>query len=578
MPSQPLSNHQLAEIFNLIGNLLEIKGEVIYKILAYRKAAEALVNDGRDVNQLWREGKLTEIPGVGKAISEKIDELLSTGKLEFLEKLKSEVPESLAALLQVPDLGPKKVALFWKELGVTDLTGLEAAARGGKLRSLPGMGEKSEARILAGIEALGRRSGRIPLGRAWPFAQELAAALRRVPGVVAVEPAGSLRRMRATVGDVDLIVAAADSSEVMAAFVGRPDVARVLGQGETKSSVEFTHGLRAQLWVHPPERFGTALQYATGSKDHNVRLRELALKQGLSLSEHALTRQDGSEILCANEEQVYAALGLPWISPELREDRGEVQLARSGELPALIQLADLQADLHLHTTWSDGKLSVREMAEAALRRGLKTLAITDHSQSLGVAGGQSAEDLLAQRAEIDAVQAELGERLRLLQGAEVEIRADGALDYPDEVLARLDIVIASLHSGLRQPREKVTERMLNAIRNPHVDVIAHPTGRLLPDREPADLDMQAILAASAESGVALEINAHPSRLDLDDVYARRAIELGIPLSINTDAHAESDLDLLHFGVATARRGWVQAEQVINTWERGRLTGWLKKRG
>ena len=574
MPTGKLSNHQLAEIFNLIGDLLEIKGEVIYKILAYRKAADALVNYGRDVNEVWREGKLTDIPGVGKAISEKIDELLSTGELEFLEKLKKEVPESLAQLLQVPDLGPKKILLFWRELGITGLEELEAAARDGKLRSLPGMGEKSEARILAGIEAMARRTSRIPLGRAWPSAQELCAFLRTVPGVAAVEPAGSLRRMRATVGDLDILVAAQDSSPVMAAFVGRPDVARVLGHGETKSSVEFNHGLRAQLWVHPPERFGTALQYATGSKEHNVRLRELALKQGLSLSEHALTRKDGSEILCASEEQVYAELGLPWIPPELREDRGEVQAARAGELPALIQLVDIQADLHVHTTWSDGKLSVKEMAEAALRRGLKVLAITDHSQSLGVAGGLSPEDLAAQRVEIDGVQAELGERLRLLQGAEVEIRADGSLDYPDEVLARLDIVFASLHTGLRQPRDKVTTRLLDAIRNPHVDAIGHPTGRLIPDREPADLDMDAVFAAAAEHGLALEINAHPSRLDLDDIYSRRAIELGIPLSINTDAHAESDLDLLHFGVATARRGWVRAGQVINAWDTRRLLSWL----
>ncbi|UCH61356.1 MAG: DNA polymerase/3'-5' exonuclease PolX [Anaerolineales bacterium] len=578
MTTARYSNHQLAEVFQLIANLLEIKGEVIYKILAYRKAADALINYGHDVNEVWREGKLTDIPGVGKAISEKIDELLTTGKLEFLEKLKREVPESLAQLLQVPDLGPKKIALFWRELEITNVSELEEAARKGRLRALPGMGEKSESRILAGIEAMARRTTRIPLGRAWPFAQELKESLRRVPGVVAVEFAGSLRRMRPTVGDLDILVAASNSSPVMAAFVGRPDVARVLGHGETKSSVEFTHGLQAQLWVHPPERFGTALQYATGSKDHNVRLRELALKQGLSLSEHALTRQDGSEIQCESEEQVYATLGLPWIPPELREDRGEVQAARAGELPSLIQLSDIQADLHVHTTWSDGKLSVKQMAEAAMRRGLKILAITDHSQSLGVAGGLTSEDLLVQREEIDHVQAEIGDRIHLLQGTEVEIRADGALDYPDEVLAKLDIVFASLHSGLRQPRDKVTERLLNAMRNPHVDAIGHPTGRLIPDREPADLDMAAILSAAVENNVALEINAHPSRLDLDGIYARRAIEMGILLSINTDAHAESDLDLLHFGVATARRGWVQAGHVLNSWDREQLLAWLYGRG
>ena len=387
MTGKRFSNQQLAETFELIANMLEIKGEVIYKILAYRKAADSLVNLGRDVNDVWREGKLTEIPGVGKAIAEKIDELLSTGKLDFLEKLSSEVPISLVDLLQVPDLGPKKVTLFWKQLGVTNMAELEAAAQSGKLRNLPGMGEKSEARILAGIAAVARRGDRIPLGKAWPFAQELIALLRSVPGVLAVETAGSLRRMRSTVGDLDILAAAHDSATVMQAFTSHKQVVRVASQGETKASVEFEHNIRAQLWVHPPERFGTALQYATGSKDHNVRLRELALKKGLSLSEHALQRTDGSEILCATENEVYAALGLPWVPPELREDRGEVQAAMAGKLPDLIELEDIHAELHAHTTWSDGKLSVRELAEAARKRGMKVLAITDHSGSLGVAGG-----------------------------------------------------------------------------------------------------------------------------------------------------------------------------------------------
>ena len=579
MSEQPrrFSNQQLAESFTLIANLLEIKGEVIYKILAYRKAADSLENLGRDVNDIWREGKLTEIPGVGKAIAEKIDELLSTGKLVFLEKLSAEVPPSLVELLQVPDLGPKKAAVFWKQLGITTLTELEAAAREGKLRHLPGMGEKSEGRILAGIEAVARRTDRIPLGKAWPYAQELLAQLRALPAVTAAEVAGSLRRMRATVGDLDLLVAASDSAQVMQAFTGHPDVLRVLGQGETKASVEFSHNLRAQLWVHPPDRFGTALQYATGSKDHNVRLRELALKKGLSLSDQSFLRQDGTEILCATEEEVYKLLDLPWVPPELREDRGEVQAAVAGKLPTLIGLSDVLAELHAHSTWSDGKLSIREMANAARQRGLKVLAITDHSGGLGVAGGLKAEDLGKQRLEIDAVQSELGDSLLLLQGCEVEIRADGTLDYPDEVLAQLDIVIASLHVSLRQPREQVTQRMLNTIRNPHVDIIGHPTGRMIPNREGADLDMDAVLAEAAKQGVALEINAHPSRLDLDDIYARRAAELGILLCINTDAHSASDFDMLFFGVATARRGWIKPNDVINTWETQRLLDWLKAR-
>lgn len=578
MMSRKFSNQELAEVFQTIADLLEIKGEVIYKILAYRKAADSLNSLGHDVTEYWRKGNLTEIPGVGKAIADKIDELLTTGKLEFLEELRAEVPDGLSKLLEVPDLGPKKVALFWQELGITTLGELEAAARAGKLRSLPGMGAKSEAKVIAGIESLARRTTRIPLGRAWPAAQAILAQLRQVPGVTAAEAGGSLRRMRATVGDLDLLAAANDSAAVMEAFTNHPEVARVLGKGTTKSSVEYVHGLRAQLWVHPPERFGTALQYATGSKDHNVRLRELALKKGLSLSDQAFLKEDGHEILCATEEQAYEILGLPWIPPEIREDRGEIRAALAGELPQLIHLSDVQSELHCHTTWSDGKLSVKEIALAARERGFKVLAITDHSPSLGVTGGLSIEDIPVQRAEIEVAQSELGDSIQLLQGVEVEIRADGTLDYPDEVLAGFDIIFASLHVSLRQPRERITHRLLNAIANPHVDVIGHPTGRLIPDREGADLDMDAVLAAAAQSGVALEINAHPSRLDLEDIYARSAVELGIPLSINTDAHSPEDMDLMHFGVATARRGWVEAENVINTWKTERLLGWLKNRG
>ncbi|HEX9092234.1 MAG TPA: DNA polymerase/3'-5' exonuclease PolX [Anaerolineales bacterium] len=573
-----MTNQQLAKTFSMIADLLEIRGENIYKILAYRKAADSLSNLSQDINDIWKQGKLTEVDGVGKAIAEKIDELLSTGHLGFLEKLEAEVPASLAEELQVPDLGPKKVALFWKELGITSLSQLEEAARSGKLRNLPGMGEKSESKLIAGIEALGRRSTRLPLGRAWPFAQELLEYLGRAPGVKAVEVGGSLRRMRSTVGDIDILAAARDSSAVMDAFVKRKDVARVLGKGETKASVEFTHGLQAQLWVHPPEHWGTALVYATGSKDHNVRLREYALKKGFSLSEHSLKRKDGSEVICDREEDVYETLGLPWIPPELREDRGEVQAAIKGKLPDLIELKDIKSDLQDHSTWSDGKLSIREMAEAAEKRGMKVLAMTDHTNSLGVVQGMDAAAVKEQGHEIEKVMKEMGKGIRLLKGAEVEIKTDGSLDYSDDVLASLDIVVASIHTGLRQPREKITERLIKAMRNPNVDIIGHPTGRLFPDRESSDLDMDAVFKTASETGVAMEINAHPMRLDLDDVHAKRANEMGIKLSINTDAHVEEDMDYLHFGVSTARRAWVEAEDVINTWPVQKLLEWLKSRG
>ena len=574
-----MNNREVADVFTLIANLSEIKGEIIYKTLAYRKVAESLTNLDRDVNEYWKEGKLQDIPGVGKAISEKINELLRTGRLEFLEKLEKEVPPGLADWLRVPGLGPKKVALIWKERDITTLVQLEKAARAGKLRDLPGMGEKSEAQILSGIESLARRSGRIPLGRAYPLAQEIIAVLKKVKGVIAAEPAGSLRRMRPTVGDLDILVASKESGPVMEAFVNLPGVVRVLGKGDTKSSVEFGDGVRAQVWVHPPEKFGTALQYATGSKDHNVRLRALALDRDLSLSEHALTRTDGSgEIRCATEEEVYAALGLPWIPPELREDRGEVQAAQAGRLPRLIEVKDIHADLQVHSTWSDGKLSMLEMARAAARRGLRAIAFTDHSISLGVASGLSLEDHRKQQAEIKKVQRTLGDSIRVLHATEVEIKADGTLDYPDEFLASLDLVLASLHTSLRQPRQKITERLVKAVRNPHVDIIGHPTGRLLPDREGADLDMEVVLSEAAQSGVALEINADPARLDLDDIMARRARDMGIPLSINTDAHTAAGLEVLFFGVAIARRAWLTRKDVINAWPVDRLLEWLKQRG
>ena len=574
-----MNNADLAQVFANIGDLLEIKGENKFKIIAYRRAAETLREYNREVQAVWQEGGLRDIPGVGQAIADKIDELLTTGQLGMYERLKQEIPAGLIEVMAVPDLGPKKAALFWKELDITSVPALEAAARAGKLRSLAGMGEKSEAKIIAGIESLARRAtGRRPLGHAWSLAQDVLAFLRGLPGVEQAEAAGSLRRRRSTIGDLDFLVAANDAGPIMDAFCAHPSVARVLGHGPTKSSVEFANGLQADLRVLPLARFGTLLQYFTGSKDHNVKLRELALKKGLSLSEHAYTRADGSEILCATEAEVYAQVGLDYIPPELREDRGEIEAAAKHQLPRLVELGDLRTDLHAHTTWSDGALSIHAMALAAQARGRVGLAITDHSQSLGVTGGLTPERLRAQRAEIDQEQKRLGGGFLLLQGSEVEIRADGQLDYADEDLAALDIVVASLHTSLRQPREQVTQRLLNAINNPHVDIIGHPTGRLFPDREGADLDVEVVLRAAAASGVALEINANPSRLDLDDALAYRALELGCLLAIDTDAHADANFDLAHFGVGIARRAWATPDRVINTWPPEKLRAWLASRG
>jgi DNA polymerase (family 10) len=573
-----MTNQELAEVFALVGDLLEIKGEIVYKTLAYRKAAESLAVLGRDVNDIWKEGgqkALLEIPGVGKAIAEKIDELLKTGKLEYLEKVKKEVPAELATLLQIPDLGPKKVGMFYRELGITTIDQLKEAAEKGKLRDLPKMGEKSEAKILAGIESLGRRSGRLPLGSVLPFAEELLATVRKIPGVKAAELAGSLRRMRHTVGDIDILVAAKKPETVIAAFTAAPGVARVTGQGTVKAGVEFHNGMRAQIWVHQPERFGTALQYATGSKEHNVRLREMALDKSLSLSDQSFLREDGTEILYATEAEVYHELGMPWIPPEIREDTGEIQAALQGNLPKLIETKNIRAELHCHTTWSDGQTSIQEMATAAKKRGYKVLAITDHSPSIGLVNGLSVERLREQRKEIEKLRKKMGDTLLILHGVEVEIKAEGSLDYADEILEWLDIVIASLHVSIRQPRAQVTERVITAMRNPHVDIIGHPSNRMLPDREGADLDWDAVLKVAAETHTALEINSNPRRLDLDDVQARRAIDRGIKLVINTDAHHPDHMEFMPFGVATARRGWVTAADVINTWTPKQIKAWLK---
>ena len=548
-----MNNRELADTFTLIANLLEIKGETVYKTLAYRRAAESLLALAGDVNQYWKEDRLLEIPGVGKSIAEKIEELMETGGLVFLQKLEREVPAGLAEWLRVPGLGPKKVALIWKELGITSLDALTSAARDGKLRKLPGLGEKSEAQILAGIESLARRSGgRVPLGRAWSLAQQIIPQLMKVKGVSAAEPAGSLRRMRPTVGDLDILVAARDSAPVMEVFTTLPGIMRVLGKGDTKASIEFADGVRAQVWVHPPERFGTALQYATGSKDHNVQLRQLALEKGLSLSEHALT--EDRRVRRDNLRHGIGSLRSAWASLDPARAAGGPgrSAGRQGREASKTDRGPRhQGRLQTHSTWSDGALSMLELSRAAARRGIRVIAFTDHSVGLGMTNGLSMERHAGQQAEIQAIQRELGDSILVLHATEVEIKADGTLDYPDEFLATLDlVVVASMHSTLRQERDKVTERVIKAIRNPHVDIIGHPTGRLIPDRPGADLDMDAVLAAAAESGVALEINASPYRLDLEDIYARRARDMGIPLSINTDAHSEADLDMMPFGVAT----------------------------
>lgn len=584
-----ISNREIADTFEKVADLLQIKGEIIHRVLSYRRAGESIRELPRELRAIAADGGLEDIPGIGKVLAEKIQEMLDTGKLQFFERLAAEIPVGLVDVVNVNGVGPKKAKLFWEQINVTNLAELEAAARGGKLRDLPGMGAKSEQKIIEGIEALARRTGRTPLGSALPAAQAILDMLLKLPQSVEGAIAGSIRRARPTIGDVDLLVAVndmADAARIMDTFVGQENVARILGHGPTKSSVELLNGLQVDLRVLEKARWGTALAYFTGSQQHNIRMRDLALKKGLSLNEHAFSPvdadkniiEDAPKILCATEEEVYATLGMPWIAPELREDGGEIEQAQAGTLPKLITLEDIQADLHMHTTASDGQSSVREMAEAAKARGRKYIVITDHSRSLGIANGLTIERLLAQQDEVRAVDAAMGPDFRVFHGTEMDINADGGLDFPDEVLQKLDFVIASLHVSLRQERDQIMKRLLSAINNPHVDMIGHPRAQYIPDREPVDADMDAVFNAAKASGVALEINANPRRLDLEAQYARRAVELGIPLSINTDAHEIPQMDLMSFGVITARRGWVEAEHVLNTWPVEKFEAWVRARG
>jgi DNA polymerase (family 10) len=557
-----VTNREVVDLLRLIADMLEIKGEIIYKSLAYRKAADNIEALGLDVNEVWRQGQLRDIPGVGKALEKKLDELLSTGRLGYFEDLQEQVPVGAVGLLSIPDVGPKTAKLLWERLGALSVADVERAAREGRLRGLPGLGERSEQRILEGIESLHRRTTRISLGVAWPIAQEMVAALRHELDIETVEPVGSLRRMKDTVGDIDLLVAHKEPGQATAVFAALPQVAEVVSQGPTRATVILHNGLQVDLRALQPERYGSLLQYFTGSKDHNVALRALALKKGLSLSEYGFKRGE-QELLCPTEEDVYHALDLPWIPAELREDRGELQAAQRGALPNLVQWGDIRGDLHAHSDWSDAAASLSEMAAAAQLLGYEYLVISDHTHGLGVANGLDVTRLRQQRVEIEQLNRGFS-GFRLLQGAEVEIRGDGTLDYPDEVLQEIDVVIASIHTGMRQDKETITARVVRAMHNPHVDIIGHPSGRLLGQREATNVDLDRVLQVAVETGTILEVNAMPNRLDLDDMHIRRAVRLDVALCVDSDAHSTGGLEVLEYGVATARRGWAEARHVVNT--------------
>lgn len=571
-------NSEVARTLDEIADMLEILGENVFKINAYRRASENIRSLGRDLSVMVEEGSLGSIEGVGKAIAEKITELVTTGRLEYYDRLAEKVPTGLLDMLEVPELGPKRVRAIWEKLGVRDLDGLEEAARENRLRELEGFGAKTEARILSGLESLRARkiSGRTPLAVAWDVSREILEVLRSVPGTRA-EAGGSLRRRKETVGDLDFLCASGSPSEVTDRFCSMENVETVMLRGETKTSLRLGTGLQADLRVVDASRWGTAFQYFTGSQQHNVRLRERARKRGLSLSEYALKRiSSGEEILCAEEEDVYRNLDLPWIPPEMREDRGEIEAALEGTLPEMLLLEDIAGDLQCHSDESDGTAPLEEMAMAAEKAGRRWLLLTDHSSGLGVARGLSPERIRDQGRRIDEWNTS-GKGIRILKGIEAEIMADGSLDLPDDVLFELDVVVAAVHSSLRQDREKITRRYKKALANPYVHILAHPTGRLIGERDGTSPDWEAVLAEAVKTGTILELNANPYRLDLPEGLAARACELGAFFAISSDAHSEKQLEYMHFGVSLARRAWIPPERIVNTWDVDKLLQWVKKK-
>ncbi len=570
-----MKNRELSEIFEKIGDILEFKGDSSFRVNAYRKAARVLQDLTEDIEVIQREGRLRSIPGVGEGIAKKIAEYLETGRMSKYEEVRRGISDELIKLMSIPGVGPKTVALVHEKLGIENIEGLERAVREGRLRDLPGLGAKKEENILKGIKLLQEAGKRISIGVALPLVERIMDGLKRRAKVKQVYPAGSLRRMKETVGDIDILTTGAEGGKIIEAFTSAPGVKEVLACGETKGSIIAEGGIQVDLRVVPQESYGSALQYFTGSKAHNIHLREIAKSRGMKISEYGIFR--GEERLGGErEEDIYSILGLSYIPPELREDRGEIEAAQEGKVPQLVEESQLRGDLHVHSQWSDGTATIEEIALKAKEMGYEYIAICDHSQSLKFAGGVSVEDMAKKLDQIDRLNRGL-KGIRILSGTEVDIRTDGTLDYPDELLERLDLVIAAIHTGFKQPEEQITQRIISALENPHVDIIAHPTGRLISSREAYNVNMGEVLSKAAETQTALEINAYYDRLDLNDVGCRRAMELGVKLSIGTDAHHLDQLWMVRLGVAVARRGWVGPEQILNTWPLERLLVWLKKR-
>lgn len=568
-----MKNREIADIFSHMADILEFKGDNAFRINSYRKASRVIKDLAEDIEVLAKEDRLGDIPGIGSGMAEKINQYIKVGKIDKYEEIKKGVSEGLIKMLEVPGMGPKTVALVYKELKIKGIPELEKAIHDGKLRELPGMGEKKEENILRGIRLLKEIGKRILLGVALPIVDEMVGNLKK-KGISLVSPAGSLRRMKESIGDIDILVGANKGSEIIRDFVSQPNVKEVLASGDTKGSVIVEGGIQVDIRVVEPDSFGAALQYFTGSKAHNIHLREIAKLKGLKVNEYGVFRGE-KKIGGSQEEDIYKILGLEWIPPVLREDRGEIDSSSKGQLPRLISEKDIKGDLHVHSEWSDGTARIDDLARAAKDMGYDYIAIADHSQSIKIAGGLSPKELEEQIEEIKKINKKLKD-FTILRGSEVDIKNDGSMDFPNKLLEKLDIVIGAIHTGFKQDKKTLTKRITTAMKNPNVDIIAHPSGRLIGSREPYEIDMEEILHVAGDTKTALEINAYYDRLDLDDIWSHRAKEMGIKLTIGTDSHHIDQLWMMRLGVGVCGRAWLEKGDVLNTFSLEDLMKYLTK--
>jgi DNA polymerase (family 10) len=573
-----MKNKELADLFGKMADILEFKGENPFKINAYRKASRIMGDLTQDVEEITEIGKLKEVPGIGEGMAQKIMEYLKTGKISKFEEARKGVSDELIAVMDIPGMGPKTLSMLHKEKGIGNLSQLEKAVEDGSLMGLFGIGEKKIENIKRGIQLLKQSKGRMNLGIAFPLAKRIVESLREKTGSGKIEWAGSLRRMRENIGDIDILATGPDPQKIVHTFTHLPEVKEILASGETKAAVIVEGGTQIDLRVVEEDSYGAALQYFTGSKGHNIHLRGIAKAKGIKINEYGVfkgERRIGGE----EEKDVYSALGIDWIAPELREDRGEIEAAQEGHLPNLVQESQVKGDLHVHSKWSDGASSIEEIARAAQKRGYQYVAICDHSRSLKIAHGLDESRLMKQIEEIDRMNEKLqGEKLKgfqILKGAEVDILADGRLDFPEKILEKLDLVVAAVHSGFKQDRSKMTKRIVRALENPLVHLLAHPSGRLLGARDPYEVDVEELMEAAKQHGKALEINAYFERLDLDDIHSRKAKEMGIRMVIGTDAHHLDQMWMMSLGVAVARRGWLETKDLLNTLSLKEILKWAR---